>query len=189
MFRFRLFAFTGAANLRPIVLRSSICACAPTTTGSSLTTVCVLFLFFGSSFFWFLPRCLFFSEDFCTIIVFTSYGEYTSNVFPFRLFFSSPVTTGCIFYISLVGENLNNSVKKRKGLRFFCNISLAHLSSSAPRHTFSLWPWKRARRGKRSLVDRVQVTTIKALTRLNYFEVKIDLQCRVLPMIFHRILS
>ena len=61
LFRFRLFAFTKVVALRSIVLRSSICLRPDSHTSFSLSL--------------FLEMSLF-PSIFCTITVFTLYGEY-----------------------------------------------------------------------------------------------------------------
>ena len=89
-FRFRFFAFTEAAALRSIVLRSSICMrplqphlCFP---------VFHIFCFFGY---------VAFSEYFVPLLSFYLVNsiERTSYVFPFRMVFFYLVTMGCIFDI------------------------------------------------------------------------------------------
>ena len=96
-FVFRLYAFVEAAALRSTVLRY---AGAPIATRVSL--------FFPV----YLEMSLFPSICFCTISAFSLYGEYVVRSFlPDGLVFFYLVTTGWIFYISLLCENSTNQSK------------------------------------------------------------------------------
>ena len=93
--------FTEAAALRSIVLRY---VCVPTSTRSYLTTTCVLFVLFLL-----LPlEMSLFPSNFVPL-PFSLCMESTSYVFPFRMVFFYLVTTGWIFYISLLRDNSINS--------------------------------------------------------------------------------
>ena len=128
LFRFRLFAFTGAAALCSTVLRSLICARPDSHTQLPNNCLGLLFIFV-SSFFLFLWRCRFFPSifvplpPFCLCMV-----ESTYLLFPFRMVFFYLVTTGWIFYISLLCKNSINQSKQglRIGQLKLCRMRLPY---------------------------------------------------------------
>ena len=94
LFRFHLYTFIEAAALRSVVLRY---AGAPTATRVSSS---FSFCFFGD---------IAFPEYFCTIAVFSLYGEY-ALCFSFWVVLFYLVTTGWIVCISLCGNSTNQSI-------------------------------------------------------------------------------
>ena len=97
MFYFRLFAFIETAALRSIVLRYT---CAPIAIRKCFHTQILNDYLFVS--FLFLFGDIAFSEYFCTMVVFSLYGdEMASYVFHLRMVFFYLVTMGWIFDISL----------------------------------------------------------------------------------------
>ena len=89
----RLYAFVEAAALRSIVLRN---ASAPIATR---VFFCFLFFVFGD---------VVFSEYFFVAFPLSLCMESTSYVLSFRMAFFHLVTTGWIFYLSLLFENSIN---------------------------------------------------------------------------------
>ena len=109
----RLIAFIEAAAPRSIVFRY---ACAPTATRSYLATVCVLFFLFLFLSFFRSVGDVAFSEYFCTIAVFSSYGEYVVPFFslPAGVFLPCDHGTGWTFDISLCENSVNQTNTKGK---------------------------------------------------------------------------
>ena len=105
LFRFRLFSFTEVATVRTIALRY---ACAPTSTRSYLTIVCMIFSFFFILLFSFLWSRLFrvFLYHNNRFLVVCRLRRTCS---PSGWCFFYLVTTGWIFYIRLCENSINHS--------------------------------------------------------------------------------
>ena len=109
LFPFRLFAFLKVAALRSIVLRPSMCMRPDSHTQLPNNCLCPLWFFFLWFFF-----CLFgdiaFSVYFCTIAVFSLYGEYFLRFsLPDCVFFDL-ASTDCFFYINFCENSINQSI-------------------------------------------------------------------------------
>ena len=127
-----IFAFTEAAALRSIVIRSSIYM--RPRQQHAVTTVCVLFrfYFFLSSFFrW---RSLFFRVFLNHYHRFSLRMESTSYVSSFRMVFFYLVITGWIFDISLSCENSINQSINQSINHDVISFAVAHILTLQDRH-------------------------------------------------------